>query len=262
MTQEAKSAATPPEEEQGQHAPQTTPPDAGQGNDFEKVTGGQAEYTRKMQVLGAIEQEAKDAGFDDPQEYVASLRDEVFSNKIVDQVVGKEKPPDKKLEPKPDDAPKTPSEIAALKAEITALREDQQRDRQERARQMLATQFKEFRKGQEALPEGERMDYSRDDLMKYMEKNQPIISAMAQKEMERGRDVNLWEVAAQCRFLEKSRHDLIKEGAKTQDAINREADASKLRTSQSPPVKSEEKRTEQEVAADKIAPDTPYEMPS
>lgn len=216
----------------------TPPGDAGQGKSQE--TFDKADYTRKTQRLSAIEQEATDAGYDDPVQFVKDMRriaEEASTNRNRTTEEPEKKPP-----------VETKDNAAELLRQLSM----------DNMRLQLNQMRLEHNQDQKELPPEEQILIKHDVLMNYVAEpeNARAIANVAAAERKAGKEGNWATIAARMMKKEKLAAEVLKEGEKSDEATARAAAGVKVVTSEAPEAPPKAEKNLMQKRADKIAPDT------
>lgn len=250
----------PVDEGQGDNAPENQD---GQGEEKSWSKEEKAEYTRKTTKLAEAERMAEELGFGDD---IRGCMEYLATEGLAKSISGDDKP-EKPPDEKPDKAEEKP-ESDPVMAEIKKLNERIEKLSSERSKTAEPTKaeitarinrdWRLYEQGQGALEEESRNDYSKTQIMKYIQdpQNRPYLDKIAEQRHLNGMDINMFEIAAGLMSVTKSQADFTKKGAAVQKKIDSEADALKTPSNQGAGPK--DKKTENVKLADDIAPDTNY----
>jgi len=217
--------------------PQGQPP-------VDKTDFDQPEYTRKMQERArlleeknALDAKAKEKGFDSHQEYLEHLEAKATEY-------------DEALAAYNEDG----AESGVTKKELEALRKEVAATREQNVTMMMNFQYDGYSKMQSSLDKDKQYGFSKKELDGYLldPETGASVARVAKKAGDEGTP-NFYVIAARMMHRERSEAELLKKGADTQAAIDREMDATKAMESlAAPPGKGKKNAIQEE--ADRIAP--------
>jgi hypothetical protein len=205
----------------------------------------QPEYTRKMQERArlleekkALDAKAVERGFDNHQEYLEHLEAKATEY-------------DEALAAYEQDG----SESGVTKKELEALRKEVAATREQNVTMMMNFQYDSYSKMQSSLDKDKQYGFSKAEIDKFL-LDPETGASVARVAKQAGSDgtPNFYVIAARMMNRERSEAELLKKGADTQAAIDKEMDATKTMDSvAAPPGKG--KKTAAQEEADRLAPD-------